>query len=365
MINQKIEIPITVDEITPPWLSAALSDPENGKHVNVVSVEHERIGEMRGFMGYLARLSIAYRGSSNGLPATMIVKLPDAAPEARAAQSGVFQTEIGYYRDSMNTPSQIQPDCYIAESDLESDSHVLLLEDLGGGRAVDLFTDLSISDATTGVEAFAQLHARRWNSPHLDQLSWASDGRTRATWLDGQQTYAAAWDVFAKNWGSYLPPGVDEIARAFRGSLADTMIVPPQATVTLTHGDARPENMFMVDDADGTHVRLIDWQRAIIQPGPRDIAYFLEISMSVEDRRRHERDLLAHYQSELERLGVPGLSFENLLAEYRAGLFAALVRIVPTAAGIDPDIPMAAEGAGKVLGRFVALADWDCGELLG
>ena len=68
----------------------------------------------------------------------------------------------------------------------------------------------------------------------------------------------------------------------------------------LLHGDAHVGNLYL--DASGQPC-LVDWQ--LVQGGPwyLDVGYHIASTVGVEDRRRSERDLLAHY---LERLAAEG-----------------------------------------------------------
>jgi Ser/Thr protein kinase RdoA (MazF antagonist) len=60
---------------------------------------------------------------------------------------------------------------------------------------------------------------------------------------------------------------------------------------TVIHGDPHIGNLFN----DGGRTGFLDW--GIISTGTplRDVSYFLCMALSIDDRRRHERDLLRHY----------------------------------------------------------------------
>ena len=169
--------------------------------------------------------------------------------------------------------------------------------------------------------------------------------------------------MFAENWARLLPAGVIEVAEALTASMADVLTVPSTATVTLTHGDMRPENLFFFDHEANRRVVLIDWQRAEIRPGAWDLANFVVLSMSLEDRRSSESGLLKEYHKRLLSQGVSGYSLEELRADYRRGLLTPLIRSIPAAAQMNPNSPGLEELAEKVFAKFAALTDWDCGDL--
>jgi aminoglycoside phosphotransferase (APT) family kinase protein len=67
------------------------------------------------------------------------------------------------------------------------------------------------------------------------------------------------------------------------------------------HCDPHPGNCF--SDTDGA-AGLYDWQTITRGPWAFDVSYAMTTALSVEDRRRHEFDLLAQYLATLADLGV-------------------------------------------------------------
>jgi hypothetical protein len=74
-------IPISIEEITPDWLTAALVESGVLKNNSVRSVKSGPIGDEQGYMGILARLHLEYENQDDTLPATMIAKLPTTEPK--------------------------------------------------------------------------------------------------------------------------------------------------------------------------------------------------------------------------------------------------------------------------------------------
>jgi aminoglycoside phosphotransferase (APT) family kinase protein len=84
---------------------------------------------------------------------------------------------------------------------------------------------------------------------------------------------------------------------------------------TVVHGDTHIGNTYRL--ADGT-VGLVDWQLSVRGFGMHDLCYLLATSLSVEDRRNHERELIAYYSERLREGGVvDGPSLDSLWTEYR------------------------------------------------
>jgi len=67
------------------------------------------------------------------------------------------------------------------------------------------------------------------------------------------------------------------------------------------HGDAHLGNTYL--DADG-RPGFLDWGGVTAGHWAREVCYFLAGALSTDDRRAHERDLLAGYLDALTELGV-------------------------------------------------------------
>jgi hypothetical protein len=68
---------------------------------------------------------------------------------------------------------------------------------------------------------------------------------------------------------------------------------------------------------------VLDWQTPGIGHGVSDVSYFLGGSLLVDDRRAHERELLARYRTKLAAHGVE-LSEDDAWIAYRRTAFAGL-----------------------------------------
>src|SRR5690606_27130857 len=79
------------------------------------------------------------------------------------------------------------------------------------------------------------------------------------------------------------------------------------------HGDAHVGNMYFLPD--GTP-GFLDWQCHMCGPALDDFAYSLVGALSIEDRRRHERELLRYYLDRLSARAVPAPSFDQAWNTY-------------------------------------------------
>jgi len=77
-----------------------------------------------------------------------------------------------------------------------------------------------------------------------------------------------------------------------------------QGAWSIIHGDCHWGNLFL----DSGHIGFLDWGCMAYMPGMRDISFFLCMGLTVEGRRRHERDLIAAYLERVRRGGGPAMS---------------------------------------------------------
>lgn len=78
---------------------------------------------------------------------------------------------------------------------------------------------------------------------------------------------------------------------------------------------AYPSNRFLKHD--GHRAVAVDWGSSEWASPLRDAAYFLGNGLTVEDRRKWEKDLLKEYLAELNRLSKVKMSWEHAWEEYR------------------------------------------------
>jgi aminoglycoside/choline kinase family phosphotransferase len=98
-----------------------------------------------------------------------------------------------------------------------------------------------------------------------------------------------------------------------------------RAPRTIVHSDFRSDNLFR--DESG-QVAIIDWENIVRGRGPLDVAVFSVASLSVDNRRAHEDQVLQAYVRALRERGVGDFSFDECLRDYRLGLINNLMVMV-------------------------------------
>ena len=74
--------PVSIEEITPAWLTGALGEACGLKGAEVPAIEAEPIGVGTGFLGVVSRLRLTYDCDCPTAPRSVIIKLPSHDPGA-------------------------------------------------------------------------------------------------------------------------------------------------------------------------------------------------------------------------------------------------------------------------------------------
>jgi aminoglycoside phosphotransferase (APT) family kinase protein len=103
---------------------------------------------------------------------------------------------------------------------------------------------------------------------------------------------------------------------------------------TLLHGDVHAGNVYYVRHGDGG---LLDWQLALRGCWALDVAYLLTSSLTPEDRRAHERDLLDSYLARLRAAGVESPERDEAWTRYRQNTLYGVLMWLITPDGVHSD----------------------------
>ena len=337
----RLAIPETPDGLTPEWLTAALTESGVLAEERVAGVHWKRVGEEYGFTGVVVRVELEYEPENDALPRSLVAKLPMAQGDTvsgyralqerdpalmrryyeRCAREERFYREIG---------ARCAPRLYY--SAVDEAQVVLLLEDLSGARQGDVLSGCSIEDAALVIDELAQLHASWWGD-RAPANGFASAWRDPGEW---QERYERQVEIFLERFGDCAPRtlvGVASLLRSRLGDVAEALYGRPR---TLTHGDLHLDNLLFEARGAGSVV-LLDWQTASVGPPAWDLTLFLVDSLTVDDRRAAEAELLDRYLTLLAEHGVSDYPLEELRLEMRLSLLALLAGTVGWLANLDPD----------------------------
>lgn len=290
----------SADQLTAEWLSDTL-----GKDVE--SVRAEAVGT--GQIGTCFRLEL----TGVGEPTTMLAKLPAIDPATREMLAGVYRSEVRFYGEIAATVAIRVPRCYYADISSSGADFTLLLQDMSPAQQGDQLAGCTVAQARDAVENLAGLHGPRWCDPALlDVDGLAVNGPDDAKLL--AEMYGPATEIFIGGLGDLVAAEDRETLWECVGVAEKWALAHPER-FGLVHGDYRLDNLLFPPDG-GPGVTAIDWQTLSLALPARDLAYFLGTSLSPEERRAHERDLVAHYHRALQSHGALDYGLENCWDDY-------------------------------------------------
>lgn len=276
---------MNIGDVTASWLTGMLGRP-------VASFEVERVGT--GQIGTCYRLRLDDGGS-------LLAKLPAEDPSARDMMAGAYRGEVRFYERIAPTVAVRAPQCLHAEMADDSGDFTLLLEDLAPRRQGDQLAGCTVDQARDAVVNLAGLHGPRWNDRELLEVDTLS--------LNGPDEIALLLEMYGPTTELFLDGLGDLVSAEDAATLrACVPVIGPwllarQERFGLVHGDYRLDNL-LFPPGGGAGVVAVDWQTLSLALPARDLAYFLGSSLTVDDRRSHERDLVAAYHRTLTAYGV-------------------------------------------------------------
>lgn len=314
VVGGRLGLPRTVEDIDAGVLSKVLG----------TTVRSVRVLDRDAGTSSRARLVL----TGKDVPESVFVKVAakTAATRLMGELGRLGQTEVRFYNQLAPQLTGL-PYAYGAAFDSWTGRYLLVLEDLPTEccEFPDTLHPISPDQASLVIELLADLHAAFW-----ERLP--RDGRGPLGWL-----YTPSGDVTSLLTGSLMhasmkrlaersPFPVDNgrfIADNYR-AVAALIDTPPH---TVMHGDAHPGNMYFYGGKAG----LLDWQAVRRGHPSRELAYTLITSLTPEDRRATQRDLLDDYRRALAAAGGPDLDRDDLWLRYRQSALYGYVAPLITA----------------------------------
>jgi len=330
-------VPTTLAEITPDWLTAALSERLPG--TVVANAEVAPLHDIANYNGTLAKVLPSYASHDGAAPESLVAKLiPENERMLHLGTSlGVYRREAALYSVIGPATGVRMPNLLGYSEDPGTGISALLLEDLSHLRTGDQYAGFTAVEAEAALVQFAQQHARWWDRPELGELTWLPAWNEPAMVEFAVGAYAQVWPAVAAVFEDSLPAEAITLGGRLAyilGAMMNHVAAPP---FTLAHGDARHENL-MFDPADESAAPyVVDWQLTSRGRGVMDVAYYLTQSGPHELAAAHERALVERYHEELCRGGVTGYSAAHCWEDYRRFAYYALVYPVFAAGFMDPE----------------------------
>ena len=334
-------------EITLPWLAWILQQNNVIPVAELRSVEVETISNGSGYSGELARWWLEFDRVGTNTPRSIIVKSANRNPNVRGLMLPLTQREVFFYQQLAVDVGVATPHCYYAAVNQANGAALLLLEDLNDCVFPNDIAGCTRQEtASTLSHLLARFHAKWWEHPRLSELAWLPVYMTNPE--RDFLAYRQLWPHFVAQFGEYVPAAFLALGSTlfddFATIYATFFGLAAQPPHTLQHGDFRLNNLaFKVGTRNGDEQRngvdyplengdaeflLFDWHTPTIGRGAFDVARFLVTSLSVDNRRAWESNLLQDYHRGLVDCGVEGYPFSLFLRDYQIGLVQNLIHHV-------------------------------------
>lgn len=296
-------LPLTPEEISAEWLSAAMG----------YSVESAEVTDV--ILGTSTKIRVRVNGE--GLPETLIVKGGFEAHSPMMKE--MYANEIAFYSLIAIALPIHAPKCWFAGSDPESHQSIVIMDDLVAKGVT--FLHAQRPETFQAVERrlgdLARFHAASWNDPGL-----AAGGRwgwVGGRFSDWSMVYAERY-LKPEVWKHYCesPRGAAVSVRLhdadwMRRALAELGQIEKQGPMCIIHGDTHLGNLYV--EADGTP-GFLDSQPSKASPF-MEVAYHIVCALDLADRQNWEQDLLRHYLARLAEFGIEAPDWDEAWLRYR------------------------------------------------
>lgn len=260
-------------------------------------------------------------GSQPDLPGRLMVKV--ARPEFR--EIPLYDNEVSMYtRIGDELPLRV-PRSYGGVRDSHSATFGLVLEDLRPANATfeDVLSPLTADDTAALLDQLASLHAVYWESDRfqgdLDWIQPHTSGPIHDLFTsDDGVVLLIEHEVATHQFKREMVQSTGETTASLRAQVARVQAHQAALPRTLLHGDAHIGNTYRLPDGQRG---FFDLQLAARGFCMHDVSYTIVTSLSVDDRRAHERDLIAGYRQRLVDLGVVAPpTLDELFDEHRLAM---------------------------------------------
>ncbi|MGW0662893.1 phosphotransferase [Streptodolium elevatio] len=304
-------VPRTLSDLmSPSWLGSALSARFPGIVVTDVTP-----GPVISRVATNASFSIECQGGvPEGLSPILWAKGYFSEAGWPARHAGFF--EVSFYRHFAARSGVRTLSSVYADVDRESEHNVVITEDVvhRGAVFLDAAADYTPDLAAESLSQLALLHASGWGDEQAATANWLAP---RLASYATRRGLPEIRSNFESEIGAGVPAEVrdaDALFAAYRNMAARAEDASPW---TVVHGDTHVGNLYL--DSDG-HPAFVDWQ--LVQRGPwyLDVGYHIASVLTVEDRRRTEKDLLRHYLDALAAAGVDAPKWDEAWLGIRQGI---------------------------------------------
>jgi aminoglycoside phosphotransferase (APT) family kinase protein len=317
------DVPCTPYAVTPEWLTAVLCGKVPGAVVTQVEVKAASAGTHE---RHQLKVSYNEEGRRAGLPVSIFTKsLPSIVTRMIGGFNGTARVEGSFFTQIRPQLEIEAPLCYHSAYDRRTFAAIHLLEDLVATKSATFCnhkTYVTRAMADDMIDLLASLHGRFYGDPTLAE---------RYRWL---ASYPRWFTIGAAKMGTeyYTRKAFDAAAHVIPAEvMARRDDVWPATMRALALHDSEPQGLIHSDVHIGNWYRtgagqmgLCDWQCLSRGHWSRDFAYAVTASLTPDNRRSWERELLARYIERFaENTGVKP-DFDLSFLRYRQQIVHAL-----------------------------------------
>jgi aminoglycoside phosphotransferase (APT) family kinase protein len=317
------DVPCSPYAITPEWLTAVLC----GKVPEAI-VTHVEVRPASAGTHERHQLIVSYNedGRRAALPVSIFTKsLPSVVTRMIGGFNGTARVEGNFYTQLRPQLEIEAPLCYHSAYDRRTFAAIHLLEDMVATKAATFCnhkTDVSRAMADDMIDLLASLHSRFYGDPAL-----AASYR----WL---ASYPRWFTIGSEKMSTeyYTDKAFDAAAHVIPAKvLARRSEVWPATIRALAVHGSEPQGLIHSDVHIGNWYRtgagqmgLCDWQCLSRGHWSRDFAYVVTASLTPDNRRNWERDLLTRYIERFAAKTGVKPDFDLSFLHYRQQILHAL-----------------------------------------
>lgn len=312
-MTASITLPRSVEGLTAEWLTSAIRT-----HCPDITVTSAATGKIIWGTSTKVLMDLQYEGDYRkyGLPEKICVKgeFDERMREAfKNVQVTGTQIEADFYNDMGPKLGELMPRYWFGGS--EPGMGILILDNLAEqrvtfGAPTEPWSPELVQSA---LEILAALHGLSWGKSY-PQFEWLQVGSVAVRQYTEQLFAEQRWREHFSDPGVFqMPKALADRERNLRGLRAMWKYSDERANCVV-HGDAHIGNTF-IDKAGRPY--FIDWAGPCISNWAIDVSYFVAGTLTVEDRRHTEKDLINSYLKKLTESGGPNLEWEQAWMDYR------------------------------------------------
>lgn len=256
------------------------------------------------------------------LPKRLMVKV--ARPEF--IEIPLYENEVSIYKNLGDEIQMKTPRCFGGFRDSESLSFGLVLEDLRTDHVVfdNVLSKFTHEDTAALLEQLSLLHAPYWDSARFtNDLQWVQP-HTSGPIHDlfslekGGVHFLIEHEINTHQFKRELVESIGQSLKSLAEQVARVQKHQASLPCTLLHGDAHVGNTYRAKSGERGY---LDFQLSAHGFCMHDVSYTIVTSLSVENRRKHEKQLINSYREYLIKNGVKSPpSLDVLFEEHRRAM---------------------------------------------